>query len=187
MSHASIDIPFFLFLFRFSTGSLKGSTRRFSLSYLWAGKRIQINASLVIKRSLSSDRLPDRGLNPRSSASFPTNGATKSEPIYNSALSFHSRFVKFYDDNKVFGMASLSGRPSVSGRAKKRERGNARAWVGRECARMCVRAEGRRVFSPMTVRPSTIASRICLLTQHREQLHLECLERLWEEIRSRRE
>ena len=116
--------------------ALKGSTRRFSLSYLWAGKRIQINASLVIKRSLSSDRLADRGLNPRSSASFPTNGATKSEPIYNSALSFHSPFVKFYDDNKVLGMASLSGRPSLSGRAKKREETRVRGWAGnvQECA-----------------------------------------------------
>ena len=73
----------------------------------------------LIDRSLT-------GLNPRSSASFPTNGATKSEPIYNSALSFHSRFVKFYDDNKVLGMASLSGRPSP-GVPKS---GRKRAWVG---------------------------------------------------------
>ena len=145
MSRASI--PFFLFYTVFEPVHLRVRPEGF-LSLIYGRgngyRSISFLSSKGVNRPLS-------GLNPRSSASFPTNGATKSEPIYNSAFSFHSPFVKFYDDNKVLGMASLLGRPS-RGVPKSGGRKRTRAWVGRECARMCVRGECV-FFSPTTVLP----------------------------------
>ena len=156
MSHASIEIPFLSFPIPFLEPVHLWVRPEGFLSLIYGRgngyRSISFLSSKGVNRPLS-------GLNPRSSASFPTNGATKSEPIYNSAFSFHSPFVKFYDDNKVLGMASLLGRPS-RGVPKS---GRKRARVGGPGMCKNVRARGRRVFSPMTVLPLSRVESVFLL------------------------